>query len=86
MKHEEEVIEEVGAFGGVGCVSEWGVVVYQPHGEKELTTIALDTPDGRRHELEPDEALALAELLQSAPTRFAAVIQVLVADKEDEDE
>lgn len=44
--------------GAVGVIDAFEVVIFQPHLDPALTTIGLDTPDGRRHELDADDALA----------------------------
>jgi hypothetical protein len=84
MKHQEEELAQVGSV----CISgsdEFAVVVYQPHLEWDLTTIALDTPDGRRHDLTPEDALALAELLTAAPAALAAALESAAAERDEED-
>lgn len=63
MKYDEEVLEHVGQ---VGVIDAFEVVVFQPHLDPDLTTIGLDTPDGRRHELDAEDALALARALEQA--------------------
>lgn len=63
MHYDEEVLERVGE---VGVIDAFEVVVFQPHLDPELTAIGLDTPDGRRHELDAEDALALARLLEQA--------------------
>lgn len=59
-------------FVEAGGAERFGVVVYQPHLDPDLTTVGLDTPDGRRWDLTPDDALALAELLSAAPAALDA--------------
>ena len=70
MKYDEEVLEWVGQAGGVG---DFVVVIFQPHLDHDLTTIGLDTPDGRRHEIDAEGALALARLLERAVPVLAGV-------------
>ena len=53
-------------MGDAGAIDLFEVVVFQPHLDPELTAIGLDTPDGRRHELDADDALALARALEHA--------------------
>lgn len=67
MKYDEEVLERVGE---VGVIDAFEVVIFQPHLDPDLTTIGLDTPDGRRHELDAEDALALARLLKEAVATF----------------
>jgi hypothetical protein len=81
MRYEEELIEEVGTFSCIGS-EDWGVVVCQPHCDPERATIALDTPDGRRHDLEPDQALTLARLLAVSPARLADAHRAVTEDVE----
>lgn len=65
MKYDGEVLECVGE---VGVIDTYQVVIFQPHLDPELTTIGLGTPDGRRHELDADDALELARaLVQAVP-------------------
>jgi hypothetical protein len=63
VKYDEEVLECVGEVGGLDTFE---VVIFQPHLDPELTVIGLDTPDGRRHELDADDALELARALEQA--------------------
>ena len=64
MRYDEEVIQSFAAVQDDG--SGFGVVVFQPHLDPELTAIGLDTPDGRRWELDPEAAARLAASLIAA--------------------
>jgi hypothetical protein len=67
MKYDEELLEHLGSVG------EYEVVDYQPHLRRDMTCIGLDTPDGRRHDLDEDEAAELVDLLTRArPSLLAA--------------
>ena len=83
MRFEQEVAERIGSVGTAG-LDEFAVVIVVPHGERELTTIALDTPDGRRHELEPAMAANLAQHLAASPAALEQVLQQLESDDEDD--
>jgi hypothetical protein len=78
VKYEKEVLEQVGSFRSSGP-EEFAVVVHQPHLDPELTTIALDTPDGRGHELSSEDAVTLAEILTAAPGALARALRTIAA-------
>jgi len=66
MRFDDEVCERVGTASSYGQ-DDFAVVVYEPHGDRELITIAVDTPDGRRHDITAQAAADLAAaLLRSA--------------------
>jgi hypothetical protein len=80
VKYEQEVLSHVGSAGDAGF-DQMKVVVFQPHFDVELTTIGLDTPDGRRHELQPEVATALAVHLAAAPAALEAALMRLRVPK-----
>ena len=85
MKFDNEVLIYVGSAAAPCSYESFAVVVYQPHGDRELTTIALDTPDGRRHDLDPAGARALAEALLAAPAHLEQQLRELNRDDEDDE-
>ena len=83
MRYDEEVLECVGE---VGVIDAFQVVVFQPHLDPELTAIGLDTPDRRRHELDADDALKLARLLEQAvPALKRAIADAVTSASSDVD-
>lgn len=85
MKFDNEVLVWVGSADAPSSYESFEVVVYRPHGERELTTIALDTPDGRRHDLDSAGARKLAEALLEAPAQLERALREF-ADEDDDDE
>jgi hypothetical protein len=85
VRFEQEVVELIGSVGTAG-LDEFAVVIVVPRGERELATIALDTPDGRRHELDPAIAASLAKHLAASPAALERVLQQLEREDEDEDD
>lgn len=90
MRFDNEVVE---SFGGAGVFERWfEVVVFDPHGDPDWTCIGLDTPDGRRHELDAEGAASLAHALQRAAQALPTIKTRLEAEQmrriaeEDEDD
>jgi hypothetical protein len=81
MRYQEEVVEELGLAG-----DGFEVVIYMPHNDPEYLTIGLDTPDGRRADIDEAAALDLATMLTEAPAALAAARKKLAEEAAADDE